>query len=114
MLMTRLLKTYHGVAIDLAEMAFFFQEKGIVERARMIFADASKYERLAADVLRNQSGRESDCAILYRSAGWLAYSAQRYDEALECAELGLVRNPRRDIQRELEELRAHARAINHR
>lgn len=96
----------HHLAVYEAEIGFHLLRRGQDEQAHQHFRTAYKYERMAADALREQFDREPTRSVLYRSAGWLAYHAQQYNDALECAEIGLAGRPRADIRRELEELRA--------
>lgn len=73
-----------------------------------LYSEAYELERRALNMVlensRADSEKEPTRGVIARSAGWLAYNAERYTEALECAEIGLAGAPYFQVRLELEEL----------
>lgn len=80
-----------------------------VDEVRRLLVDAYHLERSCADEFPNTPDTEPTRGVLYRSAGWIAVQAGWYEQALECAKLGLEGWPPEPIKTELEKLHKEAK-----
>ena len=102
--MTNQVDVLHSQAMIIADNAFIARRKGLYEQAKQLSNEAFKYERDAALLLLNQIEIEPTRSVLFRSAGWLAFNAQEYEQAKIMVDYGLQGNPPVEIKEELNEL----------
>jgi hypothetical protein len=65
---------------------------------------AYELEFKAAQLIPLDSKNEPSRSILYRSAGWIAFHAGMYDEAISCANEGLKGCIHEDVKEELNDI----------
>lgn len=98
----------HHQAMELAENIIVKRHNG--EDFKDDASRAFDLERQAAQMIVLGGERaEPSRSILYRSAAWLAVNAERYAEAVECAEEGLKGVVHSNVRRELEDVRKIAK-----
>lgn len=93
------------------ELELLTRRHGSPLRIRRVATIAFWLERCAALQLAQRPEHEPSRAILYRSAAWLAVRAERYADAIQCAEAGLAGVIHTDIRAELEEVLEEARRL---
>lgn len=104
-------KTLHDRAMRLADRAILSRYAQDAGAARVYSRIAYLYERKAAERVPLPKGALT-ATILWRSAGWLAFNAELYEEAWECAQHGLRVARLSSIEgREFDELRQLAQAL---
>ncbi len=77
--------------------------KEVCERAFVL-------EKEAAELIPLDRNNEPTRSVLYRSAGWIAFNAEMYSEALKMAQEGLKGVIHPDIEDELKELEKEAKS----
>lgn len=93
----------HSKAMEFADDAFIARRKGLIEQAKQLSYEAFQYERDAA-LLLEKTDIEPSRSVLFRSAGWLAFNSEKYEQAEEMVNYGLKGNPPCEIKAELDEL----------
>lgn len=94
----------HPKAMDLAESAFLYRNKGEMETAKGLFLEALALEQQAASLLPAISESEPSRSVLYRSAASLAFNACDYDTADRLVAYGLSGFPPPEVKAELKNL----------
>ena len=94
----------HSKAMAIADDAFIARRRGNNEQAKQLSSEAFIYERDAALLLREQFEIEPTRSVLFRSAGWLAFNAEKYEQAQEMIDYGLQGQPPFEVKAELDEL----------
>jgi len=94
----------HNRAMEHAQdLQILLRRKGTPAAIRRIATRAFWLERCAAQNIPLSADVEPTRSILYRSAACLAIVAERYEDAIECANAGLAGVIHGDIRAELEE-----------
>ena len=70
----------HNQAMDLAENAFLAQQKGDMNAFVQLSKEAFLLEKSAAMLLQNAPNSEPSRSILFKSAAFLAFDAQEFQE----------------------------------
>ena len=105
-------KALHRQAMERAdELELLTRRHGSPLRIRRVATIAFWLERCAAQQVPLHPNNEPSRAILYRSAAWLAVRAERYADAIQCAEAGLAGVIHGDLRGELEEVLEEARRL---
>ncbi|MEK6302158.1 MAG: hypothetical protein AABO41_15720 [Acidobacteriota bacterium] len=94
----------HPKAMDLAESAFLYRNKGEMETAKGLFLEALALEQQAASLLPAVGESEPSRSVLYRSAASLAYNAGEFDTADRLVAYGLSGYPPPEVKAELKNL----------
>lgn len=100
----------HAEAMDIADRADFKKRKGEIALSLKLFKEAFEKEKEAAMELEENVNCEPTRSVLFRSAGWLAYNAEMFKEALDMAIRGKRFCIHSDIKSELEDLYEAAKA----
>ncbi|MBF0567829.1 MAG: hypothetical protein HQK95_03080 [Nitrospirae bacterium] len=95
--------TTHRKAMKYAEEAFYYKQKGDLERAKEFFLLAFELERKAAESYKD-STLEPTRSVLYRSAATLACDCGNLIEAERLAITALSGSPPEEIGEELKNL----------
>ena len=94
----------HEEAMNMAENAFLAQQKG----DKMAFVQLSKkaflLEKEAALLLQNKLDAEPNRSILFKSAAFLAFDAQEYQECRDMITYTLLGKPDNIIKAEMNQL----------
>lgn len=98
------IQNLHRKAIDLAKQAKLELEAGRQDKYQDLILDAYKFEKQAAESLKNNVDSEPTRSVLYRSAANLAFKCERYYEATELITEALSGKPFEEIKQELLEL----------
>ena len=94
----------HDKAMNIADDAFIAKREGCFDQFKTLLKEAFYCEKEAALLLVNEFEIEPTRSVLFRSAGWLAFDAEEYDEAKKMVDYGLRGNPPDEIKKELEGL----------
>ena len=94
----------HNQAMDLAENAFLAQQKGDKIAFVQLSREAFLLEKAAAMLLQNQFDAEPSRSILFKSAAFLAYDAQEYQECRDMITYTLLGKPDEIIKTEMNQL----------
>jgi tetratricopeptide (TPR) repeat protein len=94
----------HPKAMDLAETAFLYRNKGEIETAKDLFLQALVLEQEAASLLPAVRESEPSRSVLYRSAASLAYNAGDHDTADRLVAHALSGFPPPEVKEELKNL----------
>lgn len=103
----------HPQAMDLAESAFLYRNKGEMEMAKGLFLQALALEQQAASLLPAIRESEPSRSVLYRSAASLAYNACDYDTADRLVAYGLSGFPPPEVKAELKNLYEEINFMRH-
>ena len=94
----------HEEAMNMAENAFLVQQKG----DKMAFVQLSKkaflLEKEAALLLQNKLDAEPNRSVLFKSAAFLAFDAQEYQECRDMITYTLLGKPDNIIKAEMNQL----------
>jgi hypothetical protein len=94
----------HNQAMDLAENAFLAQQKGDKIAFVQLSREAFLLEKAAALLLQNQFEAEPTRSILFKSAAFLAFDAQEYQECRDMITYTLLGKPDDLIKTEMNQL----------
>lgn len=94
----------HNQAMDLAENAFLAQQQGDKTAFVQLSREAFLLERAAAMLLQNQLDAEPSRSILFKSAAFLAFDAQEYQECRDMITYTLLGKPDNVIKAEMNQL----------
>ena len=94
----------HNQAMDLAENAFLAQQKGDKIAFVQLSKEAFLLEKAAALLLQNQLEAEPTRSILFKSAAFLAFDAQEYQECRDMITYTLLGKPDDLIKTEMNQL----------
>lgn len=94
----------HNQAMDLAENAFLAQQKGDKTAFVQLSREAFLLEKAAAMLLQNQFDAEPTRSILFKSAAFLAFDAQEYQECRDMITYTLLGKPDEIIKTEMNQL----------
>ena len=94
----------HNQAMDLAENAFLAQQKGDKIAFVQLSREAFLLEKAAAILLQNQFDAEPSRSILFKSAAFLAFDAQEYQECRDMITYTLLGKPDEIIKTEMNQL----------
>lgn len=106
-------KILHDKAIDIVDEAELFRRKGNLKRYIELTKEAFQLEKQAALQLEEEVNCEPTRSVLFRSAGWLAFNAGLFSEALDMAVRGKRFCVHTETQEELEELYILAKKNNY-
>ena len=101
----------HNEAMDLAENAFLAQKKGDKATFVKLSKAAFLLEKAAAMTLLSQSDAEPSRSILFKSAAFLAFDAQEFQECRDMITYTLLGKPDADIKTEMNQLFTEVSAI---
>ena len=101
----------HNRAMDLAENAFLAQQKGDTNAFLQLSKEAFSSEKAAAMLLLNQADSEPSRSILFKSAAFLAFDAQEYQECRDMITYTLLGKPDAIIKAEMTQLFGETTAI---
>ena len=101
----------HNRAMDLAENAFLAQQKGDTNAFIQLSKEAFSLEKTAAMSLLSQADSEPSRSILFKSAAFLAFDAQEYQECRDMITYTLLGKPDVFIKSEMTQLFAETTAI---
>jgi hypothetical protein len=101
----------HNQAMDLAENAFLSQQKGDKTAFVQLSKEAFLLEKAAAMLLQNQLDAEPNRSILFKSAAFLAFDAQEYQECRDMITYTLLGKPDNIIKAEMNQLFAETTAL---
>lgn len=101
----------HNQAMDLAENAFLAQQKGDKTAFVQLSREAFLLEKAAAMLLQNQLDAEPSRSILFKSAAFLAFDAQEYQECRDMITYTLLGKPDNIIKAEMNQLFAETTAL---
>ena len=90
--------------MDISTEAFRAQKRNDQTAAKKLFLEAFELEREAALLIKDVPDHELSKAILFRSAAWIAFHAEKYREAERMAAYGLMGNPPDQLVKELREV----------
>lgn len=102
---------FHNRAMDLAENAFLAQQKGDTNAFIQLSKEAFLSEKAAAMLLLNQADSEPSRSILFKSAAFLAFDAQEYQECRDMITYTLLGKPDAIIKVEMTQLFDETTAI---
>lgn len=94
----------HNQAMDLAENAFLAQQQGDKTAFVQLSREAFLLERAAAMLLQNQLDAEPSRSILFKSAAFLAFDAQEYQECRDMITYTLLGKSDNVIKAEMNQL----------
>jgi hypothetical protein len=94
----------HNKAMDLAENAFLAQKKGDTTAFIQLSKDAFLLEKAAAMLLQNEQNAEPSRSILFKSAAFLAFDAQEFQECRNMITYTLLGKPDAVIKAEMNQL----------
>jgi hypothetical protein len=94
----------HTKAMDLAENAFLLQQKGDAIAFIQLSKEAFLLEKEAAMLLQNEPNSEPSRSILFKSAAFLAFDAQEYQECRDMITYTLLGKPDNIIKAEMNQL----------
>ena len=94
----------HNQAMDLAENAFLAQQKGDKTAFVQLSKEAFLLEKAAAMLLQNQLDAEPSRSILFKSAAFLAFDAQEFQECRDMITYTLLGKPDTTIKAEMNQL----------
>ena len=94
----------HDEAMNLAEKAFLAQQKGDNLSFVQLSKEAFLLEKTAALLLQNQADVEPSRSILFKSAAFLAFDAQEYQECRDMITYTLFGKPDNIIKAEMNQL----------
>jgi hypothetical protein len=94
----------HNQAMDLAENAFLAQQKGDANAFVQLSKEAFLLEKAAAMLLQNQPESEPSRSILFKSAAFLAFDAQEFQECRNMITYTLLGKPDTIIKAEMNQL----------
>ncbi len=94
----------HNQAMDLAENAFLARQKGDKIAFVQLSREAFLLEKAAAMLLQNQFDAEPTRSILFKSAAFLAFDAQEYQECRDMITYTLLGKPDEIIKTEMNQL----------
>ena len=95
---------FHDKAMNLAEKAFLAQQKGDNSTFVQLSKEAFLLEKAAALLLQNQVDVEPSRSILFKSAAFLAFDAQEYQECRDMITYTLLGEPDNVIKAEMNQL----------
>ncbi len=98
------LKTTHAFAMELASKADLAKIEGNDEMYGAYIGWAFKFEKSAAESVRDQEDFEPTRSVLFRSAASLALESGNTGEAIRLAKSGLAGNPPDIVKEELKEI----------
>jgi hypothetical protein len=101
----------HTKAMDLAENAFLLQQKGDAIAFVQLSKEAFLLEKAAAMLLQNEPHSEPSRSILFKSAAFLAFDAQEYQECRDMITYTLLGKPDNIIKAEMNQLFDETTAI---
>jgi hypothetical protein len=101
----------HNKAMNLAENAFLSQQKGDITAFVRLSKEAFLLEKAAAMLLQNQPDAEPSRSILFKSAAFLAFDAQEYQECRDMITYTLLGKPDTIIKAEMNQLFNETTAI---
>jgi hypothetical protein len=101
----------HNQAMDLAENAFLAQQKGDTNTFVQLSKEAFLLEKAAAMSLQNQPDSEPSRSILFKSAAFLAFDAQEFQECRSMITYTLLGKPDSIIKAEMNQLFDETTAI---
>jgi hypothetical protein len=101
--MTRI-EQLHNQAMNLAENAFLAQQKGDTNTFVQLSKEAFLLEKAAAMLLQNKSEAEPSRSILFKSAAFLAFDAQEFQECRNMITYTLLGKPDALIKAEMNQL----------
>jgi hypothetical protein len=101
--MTRI-EQLHNQAMNLAESAFLSQQKGDTTTFVQLSREAFLLEKAAAMLLQNQLESEPSRSILFKSAAFLAFDAQEFQECRNMITYTLLGKPDTIIKAEMNQL----------
>jgi hypothetical protein len=101
--MTRI-EQLHNQAMNLAESAFLSQQKGDTTTFVQLSKEAFLLEKAAAMLLQNQLESEPSRSILFKSAAFLAFDAQEFQECRNMITYTLLGKPDTVIKAEMNQL----------
>jgi hypothetical protein len=108
--MTRI-EQFHNQAMNLAENAFLAQQKGDTHTFVQLSKEAFLLEKAAAMLLQNKSDAEPSRSILFKSAAFLAFDAQEFQECRNMITYTLLGKPDTLIKAEMNQLFDETTAI---
>lgn len=108
---TKNIKQLHNQAMNLAENAFLAQQKGDTNAFILLSKEAFLLEKSAAIMLQNQSDSEPSRSILFKSAAFLAFDAQEFQECRNMITYTLLGKPDAIIKAEMKQLFDETTAI---
>ena len=91
----------HTQAMDLAENAFLAQQKGDKTAFVQLSKEAFLLEKAAAMLLQNKLDAEPSRSILFKSAAFLAFDAQEFQECRDMINYTLLGKPDDIIKTEM-------------
>jgi hypothetical protein len=94
----------HNQAMDLAENAFLAQQKGDTNAFVQLSKEAFLLEKAAAMLLQNQLDTEPSRSVLFKSAAFLAFDAQEFQECRNMITYTLLGKPDSIIKAEMNQL----------
>lgn len=74
------------------------------ERGLALLREAARDELAAADLLAERKDCEPTRSVIHRSAAWLLFRTEQYNEAIKVALRGMNGDPPGEIERELQEV----------
>lgn len=101
----------HNQAMDLAENAFLAQQKGDTNAFVQLSKEAFLLEKSAAMLLQSQPNSEPSRSILFKSAAFLAFDAQEFQECRNMITYTLLGKPDTIIKAEMNQLFEETTAI---
>lgn len=101
----------HDKAMNLAENAFLAQQKGDANAFIKLSKEAFLLEKAAAILLKNEPNAEPSRSILFKSAAFLAFDAQEYQECRDMITYTLLGKPDTIIKAEMNQLFDETTAI---
>lgn len=94
----------HNQAMDLAESAFLAEQRGDKNTFVQLSKEAFLLEKKAALLLQNAYDAEPNRSILFKSAAFLAFDAQEYQECRDMITYTLLGKPDDLIKAEMNQL----------
>jgi hypothetical protein len=108
--MTRI-EQLHNQDMNLAENAFLAQQKGDTNTFVQLSKEAFLLEKTAAMLLQNKADAEPSRSVLFKSAAFLAFDAQEFQECRNMITYTLLGKPDATIKSEMNQLFDETTAI---
>jgi hypothetical protein len=98
------IEKFHNQAMDLAENAFLARQKGDIHAFVQLSKEAFVLEKAAAMMLQKHLESEPSRSILFKSAAFLAFDAQEFQECRNMITHTLLGKPDTIIKAEMNQL----------